>query len=612
MYVIGTAGHVDHGKSSLVQALTGINPDRLEVEQIRGLTIELGFAWMTLPSGEEISIVDVPGHVRFMRHMLAGIGAIDLAMLVIAADEGIMPQTIEHLEILDLLEINNAVIVLTKCDLVDTEWLQLIEEEINQELENTSIENSPILKVSSLTNEGMDELISTIDEKLKDTPSPVNINRPRLGIDRVFTIDGFGTVVTGTLLEGPVRIGDMLEAVPSRAIGRVRGIQSHQQNVETAYPGTRVAINLTGISTSELSRGLVLGNTGQLPRVKTFDIQLRSLTRRRIAHNLKVTVHTGAVEVQGTIRVLNGASIEANSVGWAQILLKNEISCLPNDIAIIRISDETIGGGRIVNINPPRYRRNNHEIMLKLEKLAAYTPENQIFKMIENRQIIEHDELILMTGNSNDGSQKAITQLLVDKRIIKCESDKKNFYITSDNQLSIQRKIEALLEQYQKDYPLRMTMPREEIRNHVGLEQSPFSALIDTLHSSIEQHGTGLKKQIWEPQLSEENKKEFDLLKEQLKIHGIHIIKIDINHELLGYLSTIGEVINCGNGLILSASQFSEVIEKITSYCKINSSITLADARDHLRTNRRIAQSLLEELDRRKITKRNGDVRTLI
>ena len=247
-----------------------------------------------------------------------------------------------------------------------------------------------------------------------------------------------------------------------------------------------------------------------------------------------------------------------------------------------------------------------------LDSLAAYTPENQIFKMIENQQIIEHDELFLITENSNEETEKAIEQLLADKRIIKCESEKKIFYITSDNLLSIQRKIKTLLEQYQEEYPLRITMPREEVRNHVGWEQSQFSALINTLPHTIELHGVGLKNQNWNPKLSEENKKEIDLLKEQFKIHGLHIIKIDINDELLGYLNAIGEVINCGNGLILSAAQFSEVTKKITAYCEANLSITLADARDHLATNRRIAQSLLEELDKRKITKRIGDVRTLL
>ena len=611
MYVIGTAGHVDHGKSSLVQSLTGINPDRLEVEQLRGLTIELGFAWMTLPSGEEVSIIDVPGHIKFMRHMLAGIGSINLAILVIAADEGIMPQTIEHIEILDLLEIDNAIVVLSKCDLVDTEWIELIEEEIIQKLSNTSIESSPILRVSSHTNEGINALIKTIDEKLKDTPIPVNINRPRLGIDRVFTIDGFGTVVTGTLLGGSISTGEMLEAIPSGITGRIRGLQSHQQKAEIAYPGTRVAVNLTGISTNELSRGIVLGNIGQLPRVKTFDIQLRSLTRRDIPHNLKVTVHTGATEVQGTIRVLNGPVIEANTAGWSQILLQNEISCLPNDIAIVRISDETLGGGRIININPPQYRRNDPVMIRNLDALAAYTPENQIFKIIENKQIIEHDDLISTVENSNDESKNGINHLLSDARIIKCEADNKVFYITSDNLLSIQRKIISLLEQYQKDYPLRVAMPREEVRNHVGWGQLEFSALINTLSPIVEPHNTGLKNKHWEPQLNEKNKKEIDLLREQFEINGFHLIKININDELLRYLSATGEVVNCGNGLILSASQFSEAINTITTYCKVNLSITLAEARDRLGTNRRIAQSVLEELDKRQITKRNGDVRTL-
>jgi len=612
MYVIGTAGHVDHGKSSLVQSLTGINPDRLKVEQLRGLTIELGFAWMTLPSSKEVSIIDVPGHIKFMRHMLAGIGSIDLAILVIAADEGIMPQTTEHIEILNLLEINNAIVVLSKCDLVDTEWIELIEEEIIQEISNTSIENSPILRVSSHTNEGMNELINTIDKKLKNTPMPININKPRLGIDRVFTIDGFGTVVTGTLLGGSISVGEMLEAIPSGVTGRIRGLQSHQQKTEIAYPGTRVAVNLTGISTNELSRGIVLGNIGQLPRVKTFDIQLRSLTRRDIPHNLKVTVHTGAIEVQGTIRILNGSVIEANTTGWSQILLQNEISCLPNDIAIVRISDETLGGGRIININPPQYRRNDPAIILNLDTLAAYTPENQIFKIIESKQIIEHDDLISTVEHSSDESKNGINHLLSGERIIKCESDNKIFYITSDNLLSIQRKIISLLEQYQKNYPLRVTMPREEIRNHVGWGQFEFSALINVLSPTIEFYGAGLKKKYWEPKLSEKNKKEIDLLNEQFEINGIHLIKSNINDELLRYLSGMGEVVNCGNGLILSASQFSEAINTITTYCKVNLSITLAEARDHLGTNRRIAQSILEELDKRQITKRNGDVRTLL
>ena len=252
MYVIGTAGHVDHGKSSLIQALTGINPDRLREEQERGLTIELGFAWLTLPSGREVSIVDVPGHVRFVRHMLAGIGAVDLALLVIAADEGVMPQTTEHLEILDLLEVKHAVVALTKIDIAEADWTDLIEEEVRELIDTTSIAGAPIVRVSSTTGAGLDELRTTIDEALSGVSEPADIGRPRLGIDRVFTMQGFGTVVTGTLLGGRLALGDTLEAVPDGPTARIRGLQTHRHDVEEAQPGTRVAVNVSGVSTEEL------------------------------------------------------------------------------------------------------------------------------------------------------------------------------------------------------------------------------------------------------------------------------------------------------------------------------------------------------------------------
>src|SRR5690606_5675701 len=255
MFVIGTAGHVDHGKSSLIQALTGINPDRLREERERGLTIELGFAWLTLPSGREVSIVDVPGHVRFVRHMLAGIGAVDLALLVIAADEGIMPQTREHLEILDLLEVTHGIVALTKCDLVEDDWADLVEEEVREALAATSLAAAPIVRVSSTTGAGLDELRATLDRALEAVPDPSDIGRPRLGVDRVFTMSGFGTVVTGTLLDGRLHVGDTLEAAPGGPAARIRGLQTHRHVVDEAHPGTRVAVNLAGVATEDLRRG---------------------------------------------------------------------------------------------------------------------------------------------------------------------------------------------------------------------------------------------------------------------------------------------------------------------------------------------------------------------
>ncbi|MQC27855.1 MAG: selenocysteine-specific translation elongation factor, partial [Chloroflexi bacterium] len=304
MFVVGTAGHVDHGKSALIEALTGTHPDRLKEEQERGLTIELGFAWLTLPSGREVSIVDVPGHVRFVRHMLAGAGAIDLALLVIAADEGIMPQTREHLEILDLLDVRHAVVALTKIDLVERDWADLVEEEVRELLEPTALAGAPMVRVSSVTREGIDTLLATLDTALDHVPEPEDIGRPRLGIDRVFTMPGFGTVVTGTLLDGRLRIGDTLDATPGGPSARVRGLQTHRRAVTEAQPGTRVAVNLSGVATESLARGQVLAPPGRMTAARTLDARLRVLAHRPARHNLRVAVHLGTAEVQGRVRVI--------------------------------------------------------------------------------------------------------------------------------------------------------------------------------------------------------------------------------------------------------------------------------------------------------------------
>ncbi|HUX86829.1 MAG TPA: selenocysteine-specific translation elongation factor, partial [Chloroflexota bacterium] len=255
MFVIGTAGHIDHGKSTLVKALTGIDPDRLREEKDRGMTIDLGFAWLRLPSGRDVSIVDVPGHERFIKNMLAGVGGIDLALLVIAADEGIMPQTAEHLAILEILRVKKAVVALTKCDLVEDDWLELVRVDVAERLDGSALRESAIVPVSAVTGAGVPELLVALDRALDDTPPKPNRGRPRVPIDRVFTIAGFGTVVTGTLIDGPLALGQELEIQPGGIKTRARGIQSHKQKVESALPGARVAVNLAGVAVEQISRG---------------------------------------------------------------------------------------------------------------------------------------------------------------------------------------------------------------------------------------------------------------------------------------------------------------------------------------------------------------------
>ncbi len=274
-FVIGTAGHVDHGKSTLVKALTGIDPDRLREEKEREMTIDLGFAWLSLPSGRQVSIVDVPGHERFIKNMLAGVGGIDAALLIIAADEGPMPQTNEHLAILNLLRIERGIVVLTKIDSVDQEWRELVSEEIRELLSGTGLASAPIVPVSSITGEGLDTLRSAIDDMLSEVPPHTEHGRPRLPIDRVFTISGFGTVVTGTLVDGPLAVGQEVEIQPGGLRSRVRGLQSHRSKVERANPGSRTAVNLSGLSVDEIQRGQVLTTAGWLKPTQLIDAQLR-------------------------------------------------------------------------------------------------------------------------------------------------------------------------------------------------------------------------------------------------------------------------------------------------------------------------------------------------
>src|SRR5438874_1147326 len=333
MYVIGTAGHVDHGKSLLVEALTGIDPDRLREEKARGMTIDLGFAWLTLPSGRTISIVDVPGHERFIKNMLAGVGGIDAALLVVAADDGVMPQTREHLAILDLLAVRRGVVAITKRDLVEPEWLALVQRDIVETLAPTTLAGSPMIACSAVTREGLPQLLQLLDAAIDDLPPKRDIRRPRLPIDRVFTISGFGTVVTGTLVDGTLSTGAEIEVVPGELRGRVRTMQSHRDTVECALPGTRTALNVNGIGKDELRRGMILTTPGWLTAATAVDMRLRALAdlAHPIRHNMKVSFHSGADEANAHVRLLDADQLFAGDVGWAQIRLETPVAVVRAD-----------------------------------------------------------------------------------------------------------------------------------------------------------------------------------------------------------------------------------------------------------------------------------------
>ena len=351
MSCIGTAGHVDHGKSTLVTALTGIDPDRLAEEKARGMTIDLGFAWITLPSGREASIVDVPGHESFIKNMLAGVGGIDVALLVIAADEGVMPQTDEHLAILDLLRVRSGVVALTKRDLVEDDWLELVREEVAERLQPTTLAHAPIIPCSAITREGFPELLLALDAALDASPTTHrDIGRPRLPVDRVFTISGFGAVVTGALQDGVLRVGQEVELLPAGRRARIRGLQTHKQQIEVGQPGSRIAVNLAGVSKNAILRGDTLTLPGRLRPTTALDVRLDVIASapRPIAHNALLDLYVGASETPARVILLDADEVQPGESGWAQLRLAHPLTVARGDRFILRIPSPslTIGGAR--------------------------------------------------------------------------------------------------------------------------------------------------------------------------------------------------------------------------------------------------------------------------
>src|SRR5260221_8361703 len=380
MRVIGTAGHVDHGKSTLIAALTGTHPDRLKEEQARVMTIGRGFGWMTLPlnGGEEVGIVDVPGHRDFIENMLSGIGGIDAALLVIAADEGVMPQTKEHLAILDLLQIPAGLIVLTKIDLVsditpagDSAWLDLGETDIRLTVSDTVLKDAPIVRISAKNKIGLDQLISALSKILEEKPSRLDLSRPRLPIDRVFTMSGFGTIVTGTLSDGHLSVGDEVEILPGGLKGRIRGLQTHKKKEDTAIPGSRTAVNISGVNTEQIQRGDVITHPNQYQATRRLDARFRLLkdVSTSLKHRDEVKFFVGTSETIATLRILGTEQFGPNEEGWIQLELREPVVAVRGDRYILRrpSPSETLGGRVIIDHQPEgRHKRFDEEVLKSL------------------------------------------------------------------------------------------------------------------------------------------------------------------------------------------------------------------------------------------------------
>ncbi len=629
MRVLGTAGHVDHGKSTLIAALTGVHPDRLKEEQAREMTIELGFGWLTLPNGEEIGIVDVPGHRDFIENMLSGIGGIDAALLVIAADEGVMPQTKEHLAILDLLQIPAGIIVLTKIDLApDPAWLDLVETDIRAAVSGTVMSQAPIVRVSAKTQTGLDALLSTLESLLQQKPARLDLNRPRLPIDRVFSMSGFGTVVTGTLLDGQLALGDEVEIVPSRQKGRVRGLQTHKKKEDRAVPGSRTAVNISGIDAESVRRGEVLIHPNQYQPTRRVDAHFHLLKEvsSSLRHNSEVKFFVGASETLATLRLLGTEELDPGEEAWVQLELRDPVVTVRGDRYILRrpSPSETLGGGVIVDHQPQgRHKRFDEEVLRSLESLIQGTPADVLFEAALALNIASLKEVVTRSRLAEENAEIALKELLEAGSLVPLEEGTPSFssdllVIALPHWNALRDKTLQIVESYHKTYPLRRGIPREELKSRLKLSARAFNTLIKKLITDhwLTDYSTLLARPAHEVTFDSSQQAQIRALMRKFERNPyspptVKECEAEVGEEVLNALVESGELITVSLDVTFRRQDYDLMADRIKKEIEQKGKITLAETRTLFNTSRKYAQALLEHLDATGITVRDGDFRTL-
>ena len=628
MRVIGTAGHVDHGKSTLIQALTGIDPDRLQEEKERGMTIDLGFAWLTLPSGDEVSIVDVPGHERFIHNMLAGVGGIDIALLVVAADEGVMPQTREHVAILDLLGISQAVVALTKRDLVDDEWLELVVADVEEFLGRTSLAGARIVPCSAKTRAGLDVLLEVMQELLARERSRPNTGRPRLPIDRVFTVAGFGTVVTGTLIDGELRVGQDVEVQPGGLHARVRGLQSHKKKLEMVPAGTRTAVNLGGVAVEDLWRGQVLSAPHSLRPTRAVDAQLRLIADARpIRHNTEVSFHTGAAETLARISLLDRDELQPGQEAWVQLRLQDEVALVRGDLFILRLPSPsmTVGGGRVVEPHARRHRRRQAAVLQQLAVLARGTPDEILLEQLRSREPTDVESLTRRSGLPAAVARAALVQLVQQQSALVLDHanghlDGRSYVVSAVGWQALTERVSALLDGFHRGYPLRRGLPKEELRTRLGADPRLFVRVLERLKAqgTATEDGPFVRLSTHSVTFTPEQERQAAQVLDVLREAGIAPpdredlqTSLRVSPELLDALVARGVLVEVAAGLLYDAETLSAIVARIRADIERNGPRTVAQIRDLLDASRKYVLAIVGYTDEHKITRRVGDNRVL-
>lgn len=625
--IIGTAGHIDHGKTTLIKALTGRNTDRWEEEQRRGITIDLGFTYFDLPSGDRAGIIDVPGHERFINNMVAGVVGMDLVLLVIAADEGIMPQTREHMDILNLLGIEKSIIVLNKCDLVDEEWLELVEEEVKEELHGTFLEHAPVVKVSAATGEGLDSLIDTIVHMTSDEVVSKDVQTiPRLPIDRAFTLSGFGTIITGTLVSGTITKEDTLEMYPIGKECKIRSIQVHGQDKNECYAGQRVAINLSNVKKKEIKRGCVLAPPNSMKNTDLLDVKLQILesSMRILTNHTRLHFFTGTSEILCRAVLLDKEEIGPGESGYVQLRLEEEIAVRRGDKFVVRFYSpmETIGGGVILEPNPGVKRRFREEVIEELKRKESGSTADVIELHVKEHKdtLITMTELAKLTALSVEEVQEDVKELEEQGLVCVFPMRKDTYVWHTDSKRAAGQLLNQALKNYEDKYPYRYGMKKAEVQvtHFPKIKPNVFDKIIEKLID--EGHLKRVEEFLCTP--------EYEVRKDEIygKVSKILIdtfakakydfvryseidfkgISRDIADDILNILLEEQKIVKVTDDMYTLSEYMQHAKELIQEKLQENPVITIAQVRDIFETSRKSAKPILEYMDGIKVTKKTG------
>jgi selenocysteine-specific elongation factor len=626
--VVGTAGHIDHGKTSLVKALTGTDTDRLPEEKARGITIDLGFAFLEEPDGLTIEIVDVPGHERFVKNMLAGVGGIDLVMLVIAADEGVMPQTREHLAICSLLRIKSGLVALTKADLVEPDWIELVKDDVSTLLEPTFLAGSPLIPVSVKTGAGLAELRAALAELARAVPAKSSDQTPRLPVDRVFTVRGFGTVVTGTLTAGTLSVDDRLEVYPRGVVSKVRGLQVHSHTVERASAGQRTAVNLQGVERAAIERGDVVAAPAALLPTRLADATLELLedAPRPLRTRDRVRFHVGTQEVMARVVLVDRAQLEPGQASFGRFRLEAPIVALPGDRFVIRSYSPiiTTGGGTLLDIAPPRFKRKAPALMAHLTLLEQGSPAQVVEEHLRQAGAAgaRAADLPARTPFGPERLRELLDELVKTGAIVAVDRE---WYLHREANDRLRAQTLGLLEAFHAENPLRAGISREELRSRAGnAQERVFAQLLTSLETEgvvrTERDQVRLGSHVI--RLSSEQQRvvnglDADFLQagaappspeEALARLGV---RGNERHELFQLLVAERRLVRAKESLYFHADALATIQDKLVAYLQEKREIGPGDMKDLLGITRKYAIPLMEYFDSQRVTVRQGERRVL-